>query len=76
MQGASPLWVQLLIIFLGPPIMAVLVHFLSRGWAFTVQGGKISERTQKRQRWEFWFSLCLMYAICFGLFIYGHFIKH
>jgi len=76
MQGASPLWEQVLIFVLGPPIMAVLIHLLSRGWATLVQGGKISERTRKRQRVEFWAVLCIMYVMGFGIFLYAHLIKH
>lgn len=72
----APVWIQLFFITVAPPIMAVLIHFLSRGWAMTVQGGKISERTRKRQRLEFWGVLIFMYLMGFGMIIYAHFFKH
>lgn len=34
--AASPLWQQLLFFALAPPIMALLIHGLSRGWANVV----------------------------------------
>jgi len=72
MEGASPLWQQLLFIILGPPVMALLVHVLSRGWAKIVQGGNVSEATRKRQKLEFWIVLCFMYVMGFGMFVYAH----
>jgi hypothetical protein len=69
--GASPLWEQLVIGILGPPIMAILFRFRARGWAMMVQGGTVSEKTKDRQRIEFWVVLILCYVIVFGEFIYA-----
>jgi hypothetical protein len=69
--GAAPLWEQLAIGVFGPPIMAFILRFMMRGWAMTVQGGTVSERTERRQRIEFWVVLVLMYAIVWGEFIYA-----
>ena len=56
------MWVQLLIVVFLPPLGACLWRLMSRGWAMTVQGGRVSERTRRRQRIEFWVLLCVMYA--------------
>ena len=69
--GAAPLWEQLLIGILGPPIMAILFRFRARGWAMMVQGGTVSNTTEKRQRIEFWGILVAMYLLMFGIFIYA-----
>ena len=75
-QGAAPLSVQVFILVLGPPIMACLVWLLSRGWASGVQGGGVSERTKRRQKWEFWAVLVGFYVMGFGIVLYAHFFKH
>jgi hypothetical protein len=72
MEGASPIWQQLLFIIFGAPIMALLIRVLSRGWAYIVQGGNVSERTRKRQKLEFWIFLCFLYVMVFGIFVYAH----
>jgi hypothetical protein len=69
--GAAPLWEQLAIGIFGPPIMAILFRFMARGWAMTVQGGTVSQKTDKRQRIEFWGMLALLYLIVWGEFIYA-----
>jgi hypothetical protein len=69
--GAAPVWEQILIGTVGPPILAVLWRLGARGWARTVQGGTISEKTEARQKTEFWILLFAMYAIMIGMFIYS-----
>jgi hypothetical protein len=69
-SGAAPLGEQLAIVLLGPPIMAALVWFMSRGWALSVQAGVASDRTKRRQRVEFWMVLALMYSITIGMAVY------
>ena len=44
---------------------------MARGWAEIVQGGNVSEATQKRQKWEFWLVLIAAYLLMFGITIYG-----
>lgn len=73
--GAAPLSEQLAILILGPPIMATLVWFMSRGWATTVQGNAVSETTKHRQKIEFWVLLVAMYVLGLGMAIYAWFIK-
>lgn len=68
---AAPIPEQLAILILGPPIMAALVWIMSRGWAATVQGGVVSEKTKRRQRIEFWAFLIAMYLIGLGMFVYA-----
>ena len=75
MGDASPVWQQALFFLLAPPIMALLIRLLSRGWANIVQGGKVSEKTVKRQKLEFWVVLCFMYVMLFCIFLYGH-LRH
>ncbi len=69
--GAAPLGEQLAILLLGPPIMAALICFMSRGWALSVQGGVASDRTKRRQKVEFWMVLVAMYAIGAGMALYA-----
>lgn len=69
--GAAPLGEQLAILIVGPPVMAGLFWLMSRGWAFSVQGGKASERTKGRQKIEFWMILVAMYVIGFGMALYA-----
>jgi hypothetical protein len=76
MAEASPLWQQALFFVLAPSIMALLVSILSRGWAKTVQGGNVIEKTLKRPRLKFWIVLCFMYVMLFCIFLYGHFQHH
>ena len=72
MGEASPLWQQALFFLLALLIMALVIHFLSRGWANIIQGGKVSEKTIKRQRLEFWGVLCFMYVMLACIFGYAH----
>lgn len=71
--GASPLGEQISIVVLGPPIMALLWRIGSRGWAHTIQGATLSEKTKKRQNIEFWALLVLMYMVVIGMVIYAEF---
>jgi hypothetical protein len=75
MANASPLWQQALFFLLAPPIMALLIRLLSRGWANIVQGSNVSEKTIKRQRLEFWVVLCFMYVMLACIFGYAH-LRH
>lgn len=69
--GAAPLWEQVAIGILGPPIMAILFRYMARGWAMTVQRGSVSQKTQERQKFEFWAMLIIMYLVVWGTFIYA-----
>ncbi len=68
--GAAPIGEQLAILIAGPPVMACLLWLMSRGWANSVQGGSVSERTKHRQKLEFWIVLIAMYVIgiCMALY--------
>jgi hypothetical protein len=72
MEGASPLWEQVVFFIFAPPLMALLIRVLSHGWASIVQSGKVSEATRKRQRVEFWVVLSFMYVMVFVIFVYAH----
>ncbi len=52
-----------LLLVAAPPVMACLVWLLSRAWAFTVQGGRVSEMTKRRQRLELRIIIPLFYVI-------------
>jgi hypothetical protein len=72
MNGSStPLWEQIAIVFLGPPVMACAWLLLSRGWAMAVQGGAASGKTKRRQRIEFWVLLAAMYVVTIGMALYA-----
>jgi len=70
---AAPLGEQLAILILGPPVMSVLIWLMSRGWAHTVQGTVVSDRTKHRQKVEFWIVLIAMYVLGFGMAFYAWF---
>lgn len=44
---------------------------MSRGWAISVQGGTVSDKTKKRQKWEFWILLGITYTLMFGITFYS-----
>jgi hypothetical protein len=68
--GAASVGEQLVIFVFGPPIMAALIWSMSRGWAHTVQGQVVSDRTKRRQKIEFWTVLALMYLFVMGLALF------
>jgi len=49
-SAALPIGQQILIILVGPPIMAGLWWLGSRGFGGVVQGRSVSERTKSRQK--------------------------
>jgi len=69
--GAAPLWEQVLIAVFGPPVMSILWRWRARGWALTVQGGSVSDRTKQRQKKEFWILMFALYALVIGAFVYA-----
>ena len=69
--GAAPVWEQVLIGTVGPPILAILWRFRANGWARLVQGGTVSEKTERRQKKEFWILLIAMYALMVGVLAYS-----
>ena len=70
--SGTPLWEQAQqFVILGPPIMAFLWRAMSRGWAKTVQGGTISEKTMRRQKIEFCGLLITMYVMTLGMSLYA-----
>jgi hypothetical protein len=69
--AALPLLNQVLLDLLVPPIGACLWWLVSRGWAHSVQGTTISEKTRKRQRFGFWLALALAYIIMTSITVYG-----
>jgi len=71
LPGAAPLGEQIAILILGPPIMATLIWFMSRGWATSIQGGVASDKTKRRQKVEFWVVLVAMYFLGFGMALYA-----
>jgi uncharacterized membrane protein HdeD (DUF308 family) len=70
---SAPAWERIAIFLLGPPILTVIWAIKARGWALFVQGGAISDRTKKRQRWEFWALLAALYAMMLGVAVYAYF---
>ncbi len=71
--GALPLSEQILLDLVVPPVGAVVWWLMSRGLAGVLQGGKTSQTTKTRQKWEFWIILALSYLLMFGITIYGQF---
>jgi hypothetical protein len=69
-SGAASVGEQLVTFVFGPPVMAALIWSLSRGWAHTVQGEVVSDRTKRRQKIEFWTVLALMYLFVIGLALF------
>jgi len=69
--NAAPLWEQILILAVGPPIMTIFWWLAARAWAGAVQGGTVSDRTKRRQKVEFYVILILMYAVGGGMALYA-----
>jgi hypothetical protein len=65
-SSPHPLWQQIVVLVLVPPVMAGLTWLMMRGWAMGVQGGTVTERTKKRQKIEFWGMLVAFYLIVWG----------
>jgi hypothetical protein len=70
--GALPITQMIALDLLVPPIGTCIWWLMSRGWAGLVQGGTISGRTKKRQKWEFWVVLAGAYLLMFGITLYGY----
>jgi hypothetical protein len=70
-HAAAPLYQQILYDVFLPPVGTVLWWLMSRGWALTVQGGTVSDRTKRRQKVEFVWVLIGGYLIMFSITIYG-----
>jgi hypothetical protein len=60
---------------IGPPVVTALWWLISRGWATGVQREKVSNRTNTRQKYEFFFVLVLLYLVGIGTSVYVHAIK-
>jgi hypothetical protein len=71
-SSLTPIWEQIAIVLIGPPVMACAWWILSRGWARIVQGGTTSEKTKRRQKVEFWGLLIAMYAVTLGMTLYAN----
>ena len=69
--GAAPLWEQVAIVTLIPPVGTSLWWLRARGWARTVQGETVTEKTKQRQEWEFWALLAASYVMMICVFIYA-----
>ena len=50
LPGAAPLAEQIAFLLLGPPIMTGLFRRMARGWARSVQGGKVRQRIESLRR--------------------------
>lgn len=70
-SAALPMGEQILIILIGPPIMAALWWLGSRGFGGVVQGGSVSERTKSRQKRGLWIMLGVMYLLGFAIMLYS-----
>jgi hypothetical protein len=75
MNSPYPLWKQLLVVVLMPPVMGALFALRARGWANTVQGENPSGKTIERQRKEALAITGAGWIVGFGVFIYVHFIQ-
>ena len=69
------LFEQLLLDLIAPPVGVCLWWLMSRGTATVFQGGKVSEMTKRREKFEFFALLGLGYAIMFGITIYFHLVR-
>lgn len=74
-HAALPLYQQILYGMFFPPVGAAFWWLMSRGWAMTVQGGVVSERTKRRQKVEFVVLLIVAYLIMFSIIIYAYFSR-
>ena len=70
--GALPISQMIILDLRLPPIGTCIWWLMSRGWAGLAQGGTVSARTKKRQKWEFWSILAVAYLLMFGITLYGY----
>jgi hypothetical protein len=71
MRTPLPLSQQIFLDLVAPPLGTCIWWLMARGWAGFVQAGRVSDRTQRRQRWEFWAIMFAGYVVMFGITIYG-----
>jgi hypothetical protein len=71
-SGSLPLFEQVLLDVVGPPIGAGLFWLFSRGRAVTVQGGSVSDRTRARQIRGFWLVMGVSYLFMIAITVYGY----
>jgi len=71
--GALPISKQILLDLFLPPVGTMVWWFMARGWAGVVQGGKTTETTKQRQKYEFWIILSAAYLLMFGITAYAYF---
>lgn len=70
-SGALPVYQQILLDVLFPPVGAYLWSVMARGWAGLIRKGTITVKTSLRQKREFWIILVAGYLIMFGITIYA-----
>ena len=71
--GAAPLYKQITMDVLAPPILAALTWLFSRGWAGSIQGGAVTDETRDRQAHTFWIVLAVLYVVMISITAYGYF---
>lgn len=71
MRTPLPLGEQILLDVIVPPIGTCLWWLKARGWADLVQLGRVSDRTKRRQEWEFWIVMFAGYVTMFGVTLYS-----
>jgi hypothetical protein len=76
MQAPYPFWQQLLFVSVGSPVVALLFKLGARGWATTVQGDRVSEKTATRQRIEFLAMLLSMWIVGIGVVVLNHYFPN
>ena len=70
-----PVMKQFLLDLIVAPVIACVWWLFSRGWAFGVQAGQVSDQTRKRQKVGFVIVLILLYVLMFGITFYKNFIR-
>jgi hypothetical protein len=74
MKHALPLWQQIALDLVAPPVLTVLWWVQSRGWAGLVHGGEPTETTKLRQNRGFWIVMGALYLIMFAVTAYYNFV--
>lgn len=70
-RGALPMWKQLVLDIIMPPVGTGIWVLASRSWAKAVQGGAVSQQTHRRQKRLAVILLMFSYVLMFGVTIYG-----
>jgi hypothetical protein len=70
-HGTARLSVEVALLVMGPPVMAIIFGIMSRGWILPVLANTTTERTKAHRKNEFWVAVIVLYVATIGMVLYG-----